>query len=133
MWWSGPLRGVTAARPPGVARGAGGPCGGGAGRIVRADVVARAFEEVYGVPAREVRERRRVVGTEPGGREAEQGDGHQGAAGGGGGGGPAPEVRRRRRVVVTEPGGRELEQGYVQQVAQGLEGESGLTIVCGRY
>lgn len=71
------------------------PFGGGAGMIVRADVVVRAFEEVYGVPAREVRE--------------------------------------RRRVVVTEPGGRELEQGYVQQVAQGLEGGSGLTIVCGRY
>ena len=32
------------------------PFGGGAGMVVRVDVVARAFEEVYGVPARKVRE-----------------------------------------------------------------------------
>ena len=31
------------------------PYGGGAGMVVRVDVVARALEEVYGVPAREVR------------------------------------------------------------------------------
>lgn len=49
------------------------PFGGGAGMVVRVDVVARAFEEVYGVPAREVREGRRVVVTEPGGRKVEQG------------------------------------------------------------
>lgn len=49
------------------------PFGGGAGMVVRVDVVARAFEEVYGVPAREVREGRRVVVTEPGGRALEQG------------------------------------------------------------
>jgi tRNA (guanine37-N1)-methyltransferase len=40
--------------------------------VVRVDVIARAFEEVYGVPALEVREQRRVVVTEPGGREVEQ-------------------------------------------------------------
>jgi tRNA (guanine37-N1)-methyltransferase len=35
--------------------------------------VARAFEEVYGVPAKEVREERRVVLTEPAGRPMVQG------------------------------------------------------------
>jgi len=49
------------------------PFGGGAGMVVRVDVVARAFEEVYGVSARAVREERRVVLTEPGGRKVEQG------------------------------------------------------------
>lgn len=44
------------------------PYGGGAGMVVRVDVVARAFEEVYGVPAREVRDTRRVALTEPAGR-----------------------------------------------------------------
>ncbi len=48
------------------------PFGGGAGMVVRVDVVARALEEAYGVPAREVREGRRVVVTEPGGRKVEQ-------------------------------------------------------------
>ncbi len=49
------------------------PFGGGAGMVVRVDVVARAFEEVYGTPARKVREERRVLVTEPGGRIIEQG------------------------------------------------------------
>src|SRR5919199_1764810 len=49
------------------------PFGGGAGMVVRVDVVARALEGVYGVPAREVREKRRVIVTEPGGRKVEQG------------------------------------------------------------
>jgi tRNA (guanine37-N1)-methyltransferase len=49
------------------------PYGGGAGMVVRVDVVARAFEEVYGVPAKEVREERRVVLTEPAGRPMVQG------------------------------------------------------------
>ncbi len=49
------------------------PYGGGAGMVIRVDVVARAFEEVYGVPAREVREARRVVLTEPAGRPMVQG------------------------------------------------------------
>jgi len=49
------------------------PFGGGAGMVVRVDVVARAFEEVYGLPARKVREERRVIVTEPGGRIIEQG------------------------------------------------------------
>ena len=41
--------------------------------VVRVDVVARAFEEVYRVAARAVREERRVILTEPGGRKFEQG------------------------------------------------------------
>ena len=49
------------------------PFGGGAGMVVRVDVVARAFEEVYGVPSREVRRERRVILTEPGGRSLDQG------------------------------------------------------------
>ena len=49
------------------------PFGGGAGMVVRVDVVARAFEAVYGTPAREVREERRVLVTEPSGRYVEQG------------------------------------------------------------
>ncbi len=49
------------------------PYGGGAGMVVRVDLVARAFEEVYGVPARRVREGRRVVLTEPAGRPLAQG------------------------------------------------------------
>lgn len=49
------------------------PFGGGAGMVVRVDVVARAFEEVYGVSAREVRGSRRVVLTEAWGRTLAQG------------------------------------------------------------
>ena len=49
------------------------PYGGGAGMVVRVDVVARALEDVYGVPAREVRIGRRVVLTEPAGRRLTQG------------------------------------------------------------
>ena len=49
------------------------PYGGGAGMVVRVDVVARALEEVYGVPALEVRRGRRVVLTEPAGRRLTQG------------------------------------------------------------
>ncbi|MDP8950024.1 MAG: tRNA (guanosine(37)-N1)-methyltransferase TrmD [Actinomycetota bacterium] len=48
------------------------PFGGGAGMVVRVDVVARALEEVYGVPAREVKEGRRVVLTEAWGRPITQ-------------------------------------------------------------
>jgi tRNA (guanine37-N1)-methyltransferase len=48
------------------------PYGGGAGMVVRVDVVARALEEVYSVPAREVRRGRRVVLTEPTGRRLTQ-------------------------------------------------------------
>ncbi len=44
------------------------PFGGGPGMVVRVDVVARALETVYGVPAREVRHGRRVVLTEAWGR-----------------------------------------------------------------
>jgi tRNA (guanine37-N1)-methyltransferase len=57
------------------------PYGGGAGMVVRVDVVARAFEEVYGRPAREVRETRRVVLTEPAGRPMAQGYVEEVAAG----------------------------------------------------
>ena len=49
------------------------PYGGGAGMVVRVDVVARALEEIYGVTAREVRTGRRVVLTEPAGRRLTQG------------------------------------------------------------
>jgi tRNA (guanine37-N1)-methyltransferase len=49
------------------------PYGGGAGMVVRVDVVARALEEVYGVSARDVRRERRVVLTEPAGRRLTQG------------------------------------------------------------
>jgi tRNA (guanine37-N1)-methyltransferase len=49
------------------------PFGGGAGMVVRVDVVARALEEVYGVPAREVKKDRRVVLTEAWGRPITQG------------------------------------------------------------
>jgi tRNA (guanine37-N1)-methyltransferase len=48
------------------------PFGGGAGMVVRVDVVARALEAVYGVPAREVRVERRVVLTEAWGRPIDQ-------------------------------------------------------------
>ena len=48
------------------------PYGGGAGMVVRVDVVARAFEEVYGMPSRTVKERRRVIVTEPAGRPLDQ-------------------------------------------------------------
>lgn len=48
------------------------PFGGGAGMVVRVDVVARALEQVYSVPATRVREERRVVLTEPGGRRMTQ-------------------------------------------------------------
>jgi tRNA (guanine37-N1)-methyltransferase len=49
------------------------PFGGGAGMVVRVDVVARALEGVYGVPARKVREQRRVILTESWGRRVSQG------------------------------------------------------------
>jgi tRNA (guanine37-N1)-methyltransferase len=48
------------------------PFGGGAGMVVRVDVVARALAEVYGVPAKEVRKGRRVVLTEAWGRPMTQ-------------------------------------------------------------
>lgn len=48
------------------------PFGGGAGMVVRVDVVARALEEAYGVPAREVKEGRRIVLTEAWGRPITQ-------------------------------------------------------------
>jgi tRNA (guanine37-N1)-methyltransferase len=57
------------------------PYGGGAGMVVRVDVVARALEEVYGVPARQVRRERRVVLTEPAGRRLTQGFVNEVAAG----------------------------------------------------
>jgi tRNA (guanine37-N1)-methyltransferase len=48
------------------------PYGGGAGMVVRVDVVARALEDVYGVPARDVKKERRVVLTEAWGRPVTQ-------------------------------------------------------------
>src|ERR671912_32902 len=44
-----------------------------AGMVVRVDVVARALESVYGVPAREVKAGRRVVLTEPAGQKLTHG------------------------------------------------------------
>ncbi len=49
------------------------PFGGGAGMVVRVDVVARAFEEVYEMPAREIRRKRRVLLTEAWGQTISQG------------------------------------------------------------
>ena len=48
------------------------PYGGGAGMVVRVDVVARALEDAYGVPARDVKRERRVVITEAWGRPMTQ-------------------------------------------------------------
>jgi tRNA (guanine37-N1)-methyltransferase len=48
------------------------PFGGGAGMVVRVDVVARALEEVYGIPARQLRAGRRVVLTEAWGQPVTQ-------------------------------------------------------------
>ncbi|MGF1472034.1 MAG: tRNA (guanosine(37)-N1)-methyltransferase TrmD [Rubrobacteraceae bacterium] len=48
------------------------PFGGGPGMIARVDVIARALEEVYGIPAREVRAHRRVLLTEAWGRRLTQ-------------------------------------------------------------
>src|SRR4028118_1240130 len=47
------------------------PYGGGAGMVVRVDVVSHAFEEVYGVPARAGRETRRGAPAAPAGGWAE--------------------------------------------------------------
>ncbi len=49
------------------------PFGGGPGMVARVDVISRALEQVYGMPAREVREHRRVLITEAWGRRLEQG------------------------------------------------------------
>ena len=49
------------------------PFGGGPGMVVRVDVIARAFEEVYELPAREVGEKRRILVTEAWGRRLTQG------------------------------------------------------------
>jgi tRNA (guanine37-N1)-methyltransferase len=57
------------------------PFGGGAGMVVRVDVVARAFEEVYGIAAREVKKGRRVALTEAWGRTITQGYVEEVAAG----------------------------------------------------
>jgi tRNA (guanine37-N1)-methyltransferase len=45
------------------------PYGGGPGMVIRVDVVAAAFEAVYGEPAEQVRERRRVTVLTPRGRQ----------------------------------------------------------------
>lgn len=44
------------------------PYGGGPGMVIRADVVAASLEAVYGEPASEVREHRRVIVLTPRGR-----------------------------------------------------------------
>lgn len=48
------------------------PFGGGPGMVARVDVVARALEQVYEMPAREVRKKRRVLVTEAWGRRLTQ-------------------------------------------------------------
>ena len=48
------------------------PFGGGPGMVIRVDVVARALEKTYGIPAREVRKKRRVLVTEAWGRRLTQ-------------------------------------------------------------
>lgn len=45
------------------------PFGGGPGMVLRVDVVAAAFEAVYGVPADQVRDTRRVAVLTPRGRQ----------------------------------------------------------------
>lgn len=49
------------------------PFGGGPGMVARVDVVARALENAYGMPAGEVRNGRRVLVTEAWGRRLTQG------------------------------------------------------------
>lgn len=49
------------------------PFGGGPGMVTRIDVIARALEQVYEIPAREVRNERRVLLTEAWGRRLTQG------------------------------------------------------------
>jgi tRNA (guanine37-N1)-methyltransferase len=49
------------------------PFGGGPGMIARVDVIARALEQVYEMPAKEVRQKRRVLVTEAWGRRLTQG------------------------------------------------------------
>jgi tRNA (guanine37-N1)-methyltransferase len=44
------------------------PYGGGPGMVLRVDVMAAAFEAIYGVPAEKVRDQRRVVVLTPRGR-----------------------------------------------------------------
>ncbi len=48
------------------------PFGGGPGMVVRVDVIANALEQVYEMPAKEVREKRRVLVTEAWGRRLRQ-------------------------------------------------------------
>ncbi|CAN5897472.1 tRNA (guanosine(37)-N1)-methyltransferase TrmD [soil metagenome] len=48
------------------------PFGGGPGMVTRIDVVARALEQVYGMPAKDVRRNRRVLVTEAWGRRLTQ-------------------------------------------------------------
>ena len=49
------------------------PYGGGPGMVIRVDVVAAAFEHVYGEPAEAVREHRRVAVLTPRGRQFSDG------------------------------------------------------------
>jgi tRNA (guanine37-N1)-methyltransferase len=49
------------------------PYGGGAGMVLRIDVVCAALEAAFGVPAETVRERRRVVELTPRGRQLDDG------------------------------------------------------------
>src|SRR3954451_17192871 len=49
------------------------PCGGGAGMVLRVDVVEAALRARYGVDPVGLRERRRVIALTPGGRLLDEG------------------------------------------------------------
>jgi tRNA (guanine37-N1)-methyltransferase len=53
------------------------PYGGGAGMVIRVDVVEAALEARYGGDPRELRERRRVIALAPGGRQFDEALAHE--------------------------------------------------------
>jgi tRNA (guanine37-N1)-methyltransferase len=53
------------------------PYGGGAGMVIRVDVVEAALEARYGGDPRELRERRRVIALAPGGRKFDEALAHE--------------------------------------------------------
>lgn len=103
------------------------PYGGGAGMVIRVDVVARALEAVYGLPAREVREGRTVLVTEPGGRTFDQGYARELAGGLAGGrgvtlvcgryGGVDERVRTELSTGAVSLGGFVLSGGEIAAAA----------------
>lgn len=58
------------AHAPGVHRAVDdAPYGGGAGMVIRVDIVVDALEKTFGLPLAELREERRIVVLDPGGRQ----------------------------------------------------------------